>query len=423
MDTENTVQNEKIDCKSKRGLSSFNKGPDKPDEFDGEFKEQIDNRMVSIRRELKSNLSQPVDTSDPVNKLLTLKELKAAIKRLKPKLWKACGSDGIHNWMVYFAGDRFHEMLLQIYNACWQHGVFPDHWYETLISYIYKGKGPLHELTSYRPIALTSTLVNLMKSTMLARIAPIIMHKIHECQGGFGKGSGSKEQLWALIEFLEEGSKSESPTLFCTTDVHKAFDQVYRSGTLYLLYCHGIRGRMLHMLDLWITNNIATQLWKGHSTGSIHLDANGLRQGCTLSPILYLVIIDALVSDKPGTVMPDWDEGFIDIAFTQGVQTLKGDFSLGEWLVYLFVDDTAFVSRDIHTTNAMLMRYHNFSRKWRIRVNPDKCKLLKNDYCTDTTPVLIGDQTVKQVDFLKYLGYWIGSCGICICTSKLRLLS
>ncbi len=165
------------------------------------------------------------------------------------------------------------------------------------------------------------------------------------------------------------------------------------------------------MLDLWITNNIATQLWKGHSTGSIHLDANGLRQGCTLSPILYLVIIDALVSDKPGTVMPDWDEGFIDIAFTQGVQTLKGDFSLGEWLVYLFVDDTAFVSRDIHTTNAMLMRYHNFSRKWRIRVNPDKCKLLKNDYCTDTTPVLIGDQTVKPVDFLKYLGYWIGSCG------------
>ena len=73
------------------------------------------------------------------------------------------------------------------------------------------------------------------------------------------------------------------------------------------------------MLDLWITNNIATQLWKGHSTGSIHLDANGLRQGCTLSPVLYLVIVDALVSDKPGTVMPDWDEGFIDIAFTQGV--------------------------------------------------------------------------------------------------------
>ena len=131
MDTENTVQNEKIDCKSKRGLSSFNKGSDKPDEFDGEFKEQIDNKMVHIRRELKSNLSQPVDTSDPVNKLLTLKELKAAIKRLKPKLWKTCGSDGIHNWMVYLARDRFHKMLLQIYNACWQHGVFPYHWYET----------------------------------------------------------------------------------------------------------------------------------------------------------------------------------------------------------------------------------------------------------------------------------------------------
>jgi hypothetical protein len=342
MDTENKEDNTEIDRKTKRGVAKFTKGTLKHDEFDTTFKTQIDDRLTHIRQELKEDISSPVDRSHKLNKAFTKKELQAALKRLKPKLWKACGSDGVHNWMVYLAGDAFHEALLRLFNSCWSKGAYPENWFQTMISYIYKGKGPLHEFTSYRPIALTSTLVNLLKSMMLARIAPVIMSQIHESQGGFRSGSGSKEQLWALIEFLEEGLQSETPTLFCTTDVHKAFDQVYRNGTLYLLYCHGIRGRMLHMLDLWINNNLATQLWKGHVASEIHLDANGLRQGCVLSPILYLLIINSLVAEAPKNPMPDWDDNFIHTAFTQGVQTLRHRTDLGEWLVYLFVDDTAF---------------------------------------------------------------------------------
>ena len=95
------------------------------------------------------------------------------------------------------------------------------------------------------------------------------------------------------------------------------------------------------MLDLWITNNFATQLWKGHLAPQIHLHANGLRQGCVLSQILYLLIINSLVAEAPKTQMPEWDGGMIHTAFSQGMQTLKDIPRLGEWIVYLFVDDTA----------------------------------------------------------------------------------
>ena len=410
MDSTKTEQNAAVDQKTKKGVSKFTKSIPKKDEFDQEFKDDIDEKAKHIRDELSWDIKQPVD-STPMNKQFTMKEFKSAIKRLKKKLWKTCGTDEIHNWMLYLAGDKFHEALLQIFNQCWEKGQYPTDWFQTLISYIYKGKGPLHEFTSYRPIALTSSVVNIFKSMMLARIAPAIMKQIHASQGGFRTGSGSKEQLWALIEFLEEGLESETPTVFCTTDVHKAFDQVYRNGTIYLLYCHGIRGRMLHMLDLWITNNFATQLWKGHLAPQIHLDANGLRQGCVLSPILYLLIINTLISDPPEAQMPGWDNGMIKRAFSQGVQRLKKRPDLGEWLLYLFVDDTAFVSRDIETTNEMLKCYHNFTRMWRVRVNPDKCKLLKNKYCDGMGEGKIGDHLVQTVEFLKYLGYWIGAGG------------
>jgi hypothetical protein len=294
MNTEDKEKTEAIDQATKRQSASFTKGDIKTDEFDNSHEFEISKRVKLIRNDLKEEMKDGGSMTG-MNRPFTLKELQKAIKRLKAKLWKACGLDGINNWMVYLAGDDFHNMLLKLYNKCWTEGEYPEDWFQTLISYIYKGKGPLHELTSYRPIGLTSTLVNLMKPMMLARIAPIISEQLHGSQGGYRTGSGAKEQLWALIEMLEEGMESEEPTLFCTTDVHKAFDQVYRDGTIYLLYCHGIRGRMLHMLDKWINNNIAQQLWRGHMAPAVNLDANGLRQGCVLSPILYLLIINALV--------------------------------------------------------------------------------------------------------------------------------
>ena len=68
-------------------------------------------------------------------------------------------------------------------------------------------------------------------------------------------GSGVKEQLWALLEFMEEGDTDETERIFCTTDVHKAFDQVYRNGTIYLLYGRELEARCV---TCWISGSVGT---------------------------------------------------------------------------------------------------------------------------------------------------------------------
>ena len=101
--------------------------------------------------------------------------------------------------MIDKAGEGFLEFLLEFYNKCWEKGEIPTNWYETLMSYIYKNKGRVQELTSYRPIALTSMIANLFKIVWLHRLVPMIDKHLSHCQGGFRVGSGVKEQLWALI--------------------------------------------------------------------------------------------------------------------------------------------------------------------------------------------------------------------------------
>ena len=89
--------------------------------------------------------------------------------------------------------------------------------------------------------------------------------------------------------------------------------------------------------------------------------------------------INTLVSSEPGCEMPDWDKQFRKEAYKQGVQLIKKDM-VGQWAVYLFVDDTAFLAERTEDMNRILAAYNNFINKWRIRINASKCKTLENEY-------------------------------------------
>ena len=234
MDSTGKASSGEMDAKLKRSMTSFTLTGDIQDVFDEEVRVEVDKRCELIREEYARGETPIIEKSLEAN--FTRKELKTAMKKLKTKYWKSTGLDGIRSWMIDKAGEGFLGFLLEFYNKCWEKGEIPADWYETLISYIYKSKGKLQELTPYRPIALTSMLANIFKTMWLHRLVPIVGKHLNHCQGGFRVGSGVKEQLWALLEFMEEGDTDETERIFCTTDVHKAFDQVYMNGTIYLLY-------------------------------------------------------------------------------------------------------------------------------------------------------------------------------------------
>ena len=409
-DSMNKPKTAEVDKKLRGQVSSFIIPEEQEDNFCEEHRAEIISRTERIRQEWEAGETPIIYES--LEREFTWKEFRVAMKTLSVKLTKAPGKDGIWNWMLFTSGEILQREMFELFNKCWREEAMPEEWFQTLVSYIYKGKGNKNELTSYRPIGLSSALVNLFKKMWLNRIAPILMNQMAPNQGGFRKGSGAREQLWTLSEFLEERMENECGSVFCTTDAHKAFDQVFREGTAYLLYGHGIRGKMLKMLTMWIDTNISTQLWRGHLGNEIELDDNGIRQGCNLSPMLYLIIINTLVSKEPECEMPEWDKQFRREAYNQGVQLLEKEM-VGKWMVYLFVDDTAFLAEHPEDMNKILKAYNNFVNKWRIRINASKCKTLENEYMDDPEfKYRLGGTEIHKVLKLKYLGVGLSSKGL-----------
>ncbi|GIY96598.1 putative RNA-directed DNA polymerase from transposon X-element [Caerostris extrusa] len=79
------------------------------------------------------------------------------------------GPDDIHQTLINHLNFKSLTLLLSLFNRIWTEGTFPTQWTRATILPILKpGKEP-QEVTSYRPIALTSCLCKTMERMVNAK--------------------------------------------------------------------------------------------------------------------------------------------------------------------------------------------------------------------------------------------------------------
>ena len=69
--------------------------------------------------------SIPEDSSDDVS-LITRGTIRVALKKLRKKLRKACGLDGVTNWMLVWAAPNLLSALVPIFSAMWRCHLLPN---------------------------------------------------------------------------------------------------------------------------------------------------------------------------------------------------------------------------------------------------------------------------------------------------------
>ena len=196
--------------------------------------------------------------------------------------------------------------LLFILNASWTTGWCPQaRRTATIVPFLKKEKDP-QAVSSYRPIALTSTIGKLLERLIVNRLSWWLEAKslLSPWQAGFRKRKCTTDQCLRLSQFVSDGfqSTNKERTVHMIFHYSKAYDTVWRTGLLQKMLDIGVPLRFMQWTTAWLTNRIA-RVQLNRVTGRCRTFKEGLQQGSVLSPLLFVLYINDLIRNFSESTM------------------------------------------------------------------------------------------------------------------------
>ena len=265
----------------------------------------------------KMDLSPPSGDDDP----LTMFELSRALLSIKTTKSSA-GSDRVTYPMLRHLPLSYKEKLLAFYNTCWEQGEVPRTWKRATVVPIPKPGKPRKQLSSFRPIALTSHISKVYERIMRSRLLHHIdrQHSLPRHQAGFRKGRSVTDHLVKLAEHIRRAKAKKQMLLTIFFDISRAFDTVWHAKLLHKLKNLGISQGLYRFVGSFLSDRSIAVRWKGHTTGSAGIDM-GVPQGSVIAPLLFTIMIKNLgIGLQKGSVLTSYAD---DVALWRPMRNLR----------------------------------------------------------------------------------------------------
>ena len=158
-----------------------------------------------------------------------------------------------------------------------------------------------------RPLGIPTVRDRVVQRAIVNVIEPILDHQFHERSFGFRHGRGAHDALRIVEQKLQAGC-----VYVVDADLKGYFDTIPKDRLLALVQEHISDSRMLHLIKLFLDQNILEELREWTPVA-------GVPQGAVLSPVmsnLYLNPLDHQMSDS-GFEMVRYADAFVVLFHTQ----------------------------------------------------------------------------------------------------------
>lgn len=147
------------------------------------------------------------------------------------------------------------------------------------------------DINNCRPIAITLVLYRMAMQVVKDWLERWAVRKgvLGKLQAGFQVGRRI-EDLFVLTQCTEIALQTGSPLYVAFLDISKAYDRVNRELLWELLWKHGLDEPDLCLLQALYEDITAQVEWGGVTTALVEIP-RGLRQGCPLSPLLFMFYV------------------------------------------------------------------------------------------------------------------------------------
>ncbi|GBG91438.1 hypothetical protein CBR_g52393 [Chara braunii] len=230
------------------------------------------------------------EQAQPLERDITLEEVLRAIGEL-PRL-KAPGVDRVPIEMYKAQSHFFGPLLMRAFNDALHAGHLPEGFADAFVVLIYK-KGAREDVRNWRPISILNAPYKILAKVLSNRLNEVLPCIINPTQAGFVPGRQIVSNIMLARQILRHQELCDQPLAFVTIDLEKAYDRVRWEFLFQSLHRRGIGETFCNWTRLLLTAARTCMQVNGVRSGFLQL-TRSVRQGCPLSPALYVIYIEAL---------------------------------------------------------------------------------------------------------------------------------
>ncbi|CAH8645197.1 unnamed protein product [Schistosoma haematobium] len=209
--------------------------------------------------------------------------------------------------------------------------------------------------------------------------------ELRDQQAGFRKDGSCIDQIATLWIIVEQSIEWNSPLYINFIDYEKASDSVDRTALWKLLRNYGVPQKIVNTIQNSCGGLHCKIVHGGQLTKSFEMKTV-VRQGCLLSPFLFLLMIDWIMKTSTS-------EGKHGIQWTSRMRLDDLDFA----------DDLVFPSQSQQQMQEKTTSVAAASASVGLNIHKGKSKILQyNTACTN--PITIDGEDLEDVETFTYLG-------------------
>jgi hypothetical protein len=230
------------------------------------------------------------EEAEALYKPVTLDEIKDILLHFKAE--RSPGPDGWTSEFFCFFFELVGEELLQMVEDTRIKGKIAGSINSTFLVLIPKESSPV-SFADFRPISLCNLIYKIISKVISNRIKPFLGRCLSAEQLGFLKGRRIHDAIGAAHECLHSIKQKNLKALVMKLDLKKAFDCIDWDFLRLILHAVGFGDNFSSWILACVTTANFAVLINGDPS-TFFKSERGLRQGCPLSPYLFILIMEGL---------------------------------------------------------------------------------------------------------------------------------